>query len=246
MTTNSIAEHFNVFKDACASRLLVSIFTLVENLNRKFISMTHPTIRAMTGATKTRSIDPQTTALLVIDFQNEYFDGRMPIPDGKAALNNAKRLIEMADDSGMPVFHIQHVTPSGAPIFAEDGATVAFHSDIQPAGNHVVVRKSSVSVFPSTDIDAQLKAKGIKTLLISGLMTHACVAGATRDAVPLGYDVIVADDACATRDLTGADGKTVPHDVLHQASLVSLSDAFADVQTTNAILALPTDLSGTN
>ena len=94
-------------------------------------------------------------------------------------------------------------------------------------------------MFPTTDIDAQLKAKGIKTLIVSGLMTHACVAGAARDAVPLGYDVIVANDACATRDVDGADGKTVPHGLLHQASLASLADTFADVQSTNAILALP-------
>ena len=201
--------------------------------------MTHPTIRTLTGASKTQSIDASSTALLVIDFQNEYFSGKMPIPDGKAALHNAKRLIEMADASSMPVFHVQHVTPAGAPIFAEDGSTVSFHADIQPAANHAVVRKSSVSVFPTTDIDAQLKAKGIKTLIVSGLMTHACVAGATRDAVPLGYDVIVADDACATRDLDGADGKTVPHALLHQASLASLADTFADVQTTDSILALP-------
>ena len=201
--------------------------------------MTHPTIRTMTGNSKTQSIDASSTALLVIDFQNEYFSGKMPIPNGKAALHNAKRLIEMADALSMPVFHVQHVTPAGAPIFAEDGSTVSFHADIQPAANHAVVRKSSVSVFPTTDIDAQLKAKGIKTLIVSGLMTHACVAGATRDAVPLGYDVIVADDACATRDLDGADGKTVPHAVLHQASLASLADTFADVQTTDAILALP-------
>ncbi|MFP2768931.1 isochorismatase family protein [Oceanisphaera sp. KMM 10153] len=201
--------------------------------------MNHPTIRAITGATKTQSINRNNTALLVIDFQNEYFTGKLPIPEGKVALDNANRLIAMADASGMPVFHVQHLTPPGAPIFAEDGETAAFHADIQPAKHHVVVHKSSVSVFPTTDIDAQLKAGGINTLIISGLMTHACVAGATRDAVPLGYDVIVADDACATRDLTGDDGKTVPYAVLHQASLVTLSDTFADVQTTDAILALP-------
>ncbi len=201
--------------------------------------MTNPTIRTLTGASKTENIDSASTALLVIDFQKEYFDGKMPIPEGSAALANAKRLIAMADETGMPVFHVQHVTPAGSPIFAEDGATVAFHADIQPAANHAVVRKSSVSVFPTTDIDAQLKRKGIKTLIVSGLMTHACVSGAARDAVPLGYDVIVANDACATRDLTGADGTTVPHQVLHQASLVTLSDTFADVQTTDAILALP-------
>ena len=197
------------------------------------------TIRAMSGATPIEALTANTTALLVIDFQNEYFSGKMPIPDGKAALENAKRLIEMADASDMPVFHIQHLTPSGAPIFAEGSSSADFHADLQPAANHAVVRKTSISVFPTTDIDAQLKAKGIKTLIVSGLMTHACVAGAARDAVPLGYDVIVANDACATRDVDGADGKTVPHGLLHQASLASLADTFADVQSTNAILALP-------
>lgn len=201
--------------------------------------MPHPTIRAMIGASAPKSIDPSTTALLVIDFQKEYFDGQMPIPDGAKAMANAKRLIEKADASGMSVYHVQHVTPAGAPIFAEDGKTVAFHPDIAPGPNHKTVQKSTVSVFPSTDIDAQLKADGVKTLIVTGLMTHACVAGVARDAVPLGYDVIVAADACATRDITGSDGKTVPHTELHRSSLVSLADTFADILETDAVLALP-------
>jgi nicotinamidase-related amidase len=201
--------------------------------------MTYPTIRTMAGASTPENLSPAKTALLVIDFQREYFDGRMPIPDGARALANAKRLIGRADASGMPVYHVQHVTPAGAPIFAVDGETVAFHPDILPAPHHRTVRKSSVSVFPTTDIDAQLKADGVSTLVVTGLMTHACVAGAARDAVPLGYAVIVAADACATRAITGPDGKTVSHTELHRSSLVSLADTFADILDTDAILALP-------
>lgn len=201
--------------------------------------MTHPTIRTMIGASAPKNLDPSTTALLIIDFQNEYFDGRMPVPNAAEALSNAKRLIDKADASGMPVYHVQHVTPPGTPIFAKDGKTVAFHPNIMPGPNHKTVQKSSVSVFPTTDIDAKLKADGVKTLIVTGLMTHACVAGATRDAVPLGYDVIVAADACATRDITGPDGKTVPHTELHRSSLVSLADTFADILDTDVILALP-------
>lgn len=201
--------------------------------------MTHPTIQTMTGASAPKSLNPSTTALLVIDFQREYFDGRMPIPDGTKALLNAKRLIGKADASGMSVYHVQHVTPASSPIFAEDGKTVAFHPDILPAPHHKTIQKSSVSVFPTTDINAKLKAEGVETLIVTGLMTHACVAGAARDAVPLGYDVIVASDACATRDITGSDGTTVPHAELHRASLVSLADTFADILITDAVLALP-------
>jgi nicotinamidase-related amidase len=199
----------------------------------------HPTIRTLSGAATPQSLDPAKTGLLVIDFQNEYFSGRMPIPDGEKALANAKRLIDRADTDGTRVYHVQHVTPTGSPVFAEDSAMSKFHSDIQPAANHTVVRKSSVSVFPSTDLDQRLKQAGIDTLVVAGLMTHACVAGAARDAVPLGYNVIVVDDACATRDLDMNDGQTLSHAALHSAALASIADTFGDILTTDQLLALP-------
>ncbi|MDM0079870.1 cysteine hydrolase family protein [Variovorax sp. J31P179] len=202
--------------------------------------MNHPTIRTMSGATAAQTIHASRSALLVIDFQNEYFSGRMPLPDGERALRNAQRLIDHADQAKMPVFHVQHVTPAGSPIFAEGGDGVRFHRDLQPATHHVVLKKSSVSVFPTTDLDRRLRAAGIETLIIAGLMTHACVAGAARDAVPLGYSVIVVDDACATRDLDGSDGASsgVTHANLHRAALASIDDTFGDILTTEQVLRL--------
>lgn len=198
----------------------------------------HPTIRAISGASAPTALDPAKTALLVIDFQNEYFNGKMPIPDGERALVNAKRLIDSADAQGMKVYHVQHITPAGSPVFAEDSETSQIHPDIQPASHHAVLRKSSVSVFPTTDLDRQLKEAAIDALIITGLMTHACVTGAARDAVPLGYNVIVADDASATRDLDMSSGRTVPHDVLHHAALAAIDDTFGDILTTEEILKL--------
>jgi nicotinamidase-related amidase len=201
--------------------------------------MNHPTIRTIAGASAPQAIDPAKTALLVIDFQNEYFSGKMPIPDGAKALNNSKRLIERADAEAMPVYHVQHITPAGSPVFAEDSATSAIHPDIQPKASHTVLRKSSVSVFPTTDLDERLKKANIDTLIVTGLMTHACVAGAARDAVPLGYNVIVAADACATRDLDVAGETPVSHEALHRAALASIDDTFGDIMTTDQLLALP-------
>lgn len=199
--------------------------------------MNHPTIRTMAGASAPHTLAAGSTALLVIDFQNEYFSGRMPIPDGLAALRNTQRLVAHADRAGMPVFHIQHVTPAGSPIFAEDGGTVPFHSELQPSPHHAVVKKSQVSAFQGTDLDQRLKAAGIKTLIVSGLMTHMCVTGAARDAVPLGYAVIVPHDACATRDLDGPAG-LVPHTELHRSALAAIADAFGDVMSTARVLEL--------
>lgn len=199
----------------------------------------HPTIRAMLGAKPIDHLDPKRTALIVIDFQNEYFTGRMPIPDGKRAMENAKQLIAFADAAKIPVYQIQHVAPAGSAVFAKDGASVAFVPAMAPRAHDTVLQKTSVSVFASTDIDKQLKARGIDTLVIAGLMTHACVAGAARDAVPLGYTVVVASDATATRDITRIDGSHVSSDVLHRAALAEIEDTFGDVMTTDAIRRLP-------
>ncbi|BDU21980.1 cysteine hydrolase family protein [Dyella sp. GSA-30] len=200
----------------------------------------HPTLRAIGGATAPTSLDARTTALLVIDFQNEYFSGKLPIPDGRKALDQARKLVGFADQHGIDVIHVRHITPAGSPVFAEGSNGAEIVDGIKPGKNHTLLTKNQVSVFASTDIDARLRAKGIKTLIISGLMTHACVAGAARDAVPLGYNVIVASDAVATRPIDAFDGKgVVSAQDLHRAALTEISDAFATVEPTGDILALP-------
>jgi nicotinamidase-related amidase len=201
--------------------------------------MSHPTMRTITAAPATAALRANTTALLVIDFQLEYFEGgRMPIPDGRAAMAKAKELIAFADAHGMPVFHIQHLGPAGGPLFAQDGETVAFHPDILPAPHHSVVQKTTASSFASTDLHKQLQAQDIRTLIISGLMTHMCVSTAARDARPLGYQVIVAGDASATRAIEAWDGGVIGHAELHRAALTEVSDSFAEVLTTEKITAL--------
>lgn len=201
--------------------------------------MSHPTMRAIAGLPSTTVLDAQSTALVVIDFQLEYFDGgRLPIPDGLPAMNKAKQLIAFADAHGVPVFHVQHVGPAGGPLFAKDGERVAFHPNITPAPHHHVVQKTTTSSFASTDLHVQLRERKIRTLVISGLMTHMCVSTAARDAKPLGYQVLVAGDACATRDIDAWDGGVIGHAELHRAALTEVSDSFAEVLTTERILSL--------
>jgi nicotinamidase-related amidase len=177
--------------------------------------------------------------LLVIDFQLEYFgEGRLPIPDGTTAMANANLLIDFADVHRMPVVHIQHVGPAGGPLFAKDGAFVSFHPDIQPKPHHMVLQKTTASSFASTALHEELRERGIRTLVIAGLMTHMCVSTTARDAKPLGYQVIVAGDAAATRSIDAWDGGTIHHADLHRAALTEISDSFAEVLTTSAIIAL--------
>lgn len=199
----------------------------------------NPTIRAMSDAVPIDRLDPASTALLVIDFQQEYFTGRLPIPDGQKALNKARELIAFADKARIPVYQIQHIAPAGSAVFALDGEGVKFHPQMLPRAGDTVLQKTTVSVFGSTELDRLLKEKGIKTVIIAGLMTHACVAGGARDAAPLGYQVVVASDASATRSITRADGSSIDANSLHRAALASVEDTFGDVMTTAQIVKLP-------
>lgn len=205
--------------------------------------VSHPTIRSMAGATPVSSLRADRTALLVIDFQNEYFPGgRMVVPDGATALRQTQRLIEFADRHRIRVIHVQHVLPAGAPLFAEGGRAVQFVAAMQPRAGERVIGKDTVSVFAGASaavIEQTLREAGIDTLLIAGLQTHACIAGAARDAAARGLTVVVSSDATATRDLDLRDGSRVGHASLHAAALAEIEDTFGDVMTTDRMLSLP-------
>lgn len=205
--------------------------------------MSHPSIRTLSGLRAVAHLEAASTALIVIDFQMEYFNGaapgKLPIPDGPKAMAQANRLIAFADAHDMPVIHIQHLGAAGSALFAAGSAFAEFHPDISPAPHHVVVQKTTASSFASTDLHQRLQAQGIKTLIVCGLMTHMCISTTTRDARPLGYQVIVAADACATRDIAAWDGRdVVAHADIHRATLTALSDNFADVLVTSRIVEL--------
>ena len=198
-----------------------------------------PTIRTMSGAASTQSLDAKSTALLVIDFQNEYFFGKMAIPEGKKALDNAKKLVGFAHQNNMPVYFVRHIGPANGPLFAQGSQQAEFHKDLQPAQIDTVITKATPSSFVGTDLDKQLKQHGIKKLIVTGLMTHMCVSSTARDAIPLGYEVIIPEDATATRDLEAWDNSVVDHKTLQKAALAGVADVFAEIATTQQVMALP-------
>ncbi|HUN42673.1 MAG TPA: isochorismatase family cysteine hydrolase [Acetobacteraceae bacterium] len=71
-------------------------------------------------------------------------------------------------------------------------------ADIAPRNDEIVLPKTSSSVFISTNIDYVLRNLGVRSLIISGVLTDQCVDSAVRDACDLGYLVTVPTDACAT------------------------------------------------
>ena len=173
-------------------------------------------------------------ALVIIDAQNEYLDGKLALPGVKPAVDALARLLAKARDAGAPVVHIQHKGRPGG-LFDVEGRGGAIIDAVKPAGGEAVVQKPLPNAFAQTELDATLKKLGRTQLVIAGFMTHMCVSSTARAALDLGYKAVVAADAAATRDLPDPMGGVIGADQLHRAALAELADRFAIVATVNQI-----------
>ena len=150
------------------------------------------------------AINPQTTALLIQDMQNELVKGNaMPVQPltGAEIIANGARLLEAARASEMPVIYVKVTRradrrdaprpPFGAPADAE------VVSELAPLPGDPVIVKHTTSPFNTTDIEVFLRRFGITTLILTGYSTTGVVEGSLRDARDKDYDCIVARDCCA-------------------------------------------------
>jgi len=201
---------------------------------------TRSTLRALYGIPPVARIAATRAALVLVDFQEEFFHGKLPIPDGELAKRHAEQLLAWARRSNLAVVHVRNVARPASPLFAPDSPTTALVPSLAPRPNELVVTKPTGGAFTGTELDATLHERTIETLVVAGIMTHLAVAMTAQDATVLGYRVVVASDATATRDLPGAGGApAVAHTALQRAALAAIADRFADVMSTQQILALP-------
>ena len=174
------------------------------------------------------------SAVVIIDAQNEYLDGKLPLPGTMPAIEAIRTLLAKARAAGAPVIHVAHKGKAGG-LFDRDGRGGAIIAAVQPEGGEVVVEKPLPNAFAQTTLDAELKKTGRTSLVIAGFMTHMCVSSTARAALDLGYKTTVASDASATRDLPDPLGGVISADALHRAALAELGDRFALISTVELI-----------
>jgi nicotinamidase-related amidase len=178
------------------------------------------------------------SALVLIDHQLEYISGAIPLNGIREAAAEAARLLGLAREHGVPVFHVVHHGRPGAPAFDPQGPHVAIMPELTPRDGETVVVKSLPNAFAGTDLHALIQASGRRELIIAGFATHMCVSATTRAALDLGYRSTVVAGATATRDLPHPTGKgVVPAGTIHEASLAALADRFAVIVPDTATLA---------
>jgi nicotinamidase-related amidase len=177
-------------------------------------------------------------ALLIIDIQNDYFPGgAMELVGSPAAGAQAGKLLQAFRQKALPVIHIQHVsTRPGATFFLPDTPGVQIHESVAPKAGETVFQKNFPNSFRDTPLLEHLRKHQITKLVIGGMMTQMCVDSTTRAAADLGFQCILAGDACATKAMAFG-GKTVPAENVQTAFLASLNGLFAKVQSAEEVIA---------
>lgn len=178
-------------------------------------------------------------ALLLVDIQQDYFpNGRMEVVGAVEASHVAKRLLDRFRKNNLPIVHIQHIAARpGATFLLPKTEGISFHENVTPLPGEAVIKKHFPNSFRDTELEEYLLSKGIKDLVICGMMSHMCIDATTRAAFDKGYACIVAYDACATRNLA-FHGLDIPASHVHGAYMAALGAVYAKVLSTAEIIGL--------
>ena len=177
-------------------------------------------------------------ALVVIDVQNEYVSGNLPIeyPPVERSLANIGRAMDAARAAGVPIVVVQHDAPAGSPLFAKGSHGWALHPVVVERAHDHHVHKTLPSAFPETDLAGWLAARGVDTLSIVGFMTHNCDASTIVHAVHQGLAVEFLADATGAVPYENAAGRASAEEI-HRVYSVVFHSRFASVASTDAWIA---------
>ena len=189
--------------------------------------------------------DP-TTALLVVDIQNDFADpgGSLYVSGGEEVIPLANREIDRAREAGAQVFYTQDWHPPSTPHFEKDGGIWPVHCVIDTWGAEFhpnlrvdgpVVRKGSngedgYSGFTMRDpmtgekvptgLAGMLGDAGITTIVICGLATDYCVKSTVLDARAHGYPITVLEQGIRAVNLQPGDGDRAVEEMLAAGALL--------------------------
>jgi nicotinamidase-related amidase len=176
-------------------------------------------------------------ALLVIDVQNEYFTGRLPVTFPEGSLGNILKAMGHAARADIPVTIIQHTAPSkDSPTFRKGSEEWRLHPEIERRKRDILIEKNLPGSFTGTELEKWLREQGIERVAICGYMAQMCCDTTARQAFHLGFQVDFLSDATGTLSVQNSEGSILASD-LHRAVLVTMAAKFARVVGTEEWIA---------
>lgn len=171
-------------------------------------------------------------ALIVVDVQNDYDGGGLPIeyPPFADTVVNVSRAMDLATAAGIRVVVVKQLAPATSPIFAVGSHGGALHPDIASRPADHVIEKKLPSAFAGTGLEAWLRTEGITTLTIVGYMTHNCDLATAIDGSQLGFHVELLSDATGSVPYKNRAGFATAQEI-HRVMLIVMQARFAGVGT---------------
>jgi nicotinamidase-related amidase len=154
-------------------------------------------------------LDPSSTALIVVDMQNDFVSdgGTLQVPGAAATIPAIARLLELARGSAMPVVFTQDTHREGDPewrIWPEHTREGTWGWEIveplAPLAEEIVLRKPRYDAFYGTPLDHLLRQWGVTTTVICGTVANICVQFTAASAALRWYDVVLVEDAISALD----------------------------------------------
>lgn len=170
-------------------------------------------------------------ALLVIDVQNEYFTGKMPITYPEGSFERILRAMNAANEAEIPVILIRHgSTQENAATFKRGSHGWELHEALLKAAYMRIIDKTLPGSFTGTDLEGFLREQDIDTVAICGYMSQMCCDTTARQAVHLGFSVEFLSDATGTLAVANSAG-SIAAEELHKATLITQAMRFSKVMS---------------
>lgn len=149
-------------------------------------------------------LDPASTALVIIDMQNDFVrdEGTLQVKSAPSTVPAIRRLLDLARESGMRVAFSQDTHDPGDPEFAIWPAHALrgtwgweMIDELAPAAGELVVQKVRYDAFYGTELDHMLRLWHVQTIVLCGTVANICVHYTAASAALRWYDVVIPKDA---------------------------------------------------
>ncbi len=183
------------------------------------------------------------TALLIIDAQVgvnalEHWGGHGARRNNLEAEMRIGRLLQAWRDARRAVFYTAHDSREPHSPLKLSLPSGAFLPGLEPRRGETVIRKDVNGGFIGTDLEIRLRRAGITRLVTVGFFTNMCVETTVRQGGNMGYDIYLAEDACATTDRAGYDGRNYEAALVHALSVANMHGEFCTALPTATALQL--------
>lgn len=167
-------------------------------------------------------------ALLVIDVQNEYFTGALPITHPAGHLEAILKAMDAAQGR-VPVVVVQHrFDDPEKPFFQKGTPGWELHPEVSSRPHDLLIEKTLPGCFTGTELETWLRERDIDTVTIAGYMTHMCCDTTARQAVHRGFTAEFLSDATGTLPLSNSAGEVTAEE-LHRSILCAQQMMLSEV-----------------